>query len=164
MPVIDVVADSAARTLTITAHFAAPPERLWALAADASQIAQVWGPPTHPATFVQHALAVGGRSDYFMTGPDGERFYGWWQVTAVDEPTSFAFDDGFADEHFVNNPDLPVSHNVFRFDADTEGTTATFVTTYDTAQDLQTVLDMGMTEGSTLAINQIDGFLSAATG
>ena len=41
------------------------------------------------------------------------------------------------------------------------GTRATFVTTYASAEDLQKVLDMGVVEGSTSAINQIDDLLAA---
>lgn len=162
MPVIDVAKDLDNLTLTITARFAAPVVRVWALYADPRQLERVWGPPTYPATFVDHDLTVGSRSTYFMTGPDGEKFAGWWRITGVDEPTSFSFDDGFADENFVENPSLPVSHSVFTFRPDGDGTLASYVSSYDSAQDLQAVLDMGMEEGATVSINQIDGFLAAA--
>ncbi len=160
MPVTNVTKDIDNRRLTITAQFAAPVERIWALYADPRQLEKVWGPPTHPATFVEHSLTVGGRMRYYMTSPEGEKFGGWWQVTAVDEPHSFSFDDGFADADLNPNPDLPVSHNVYTFEAHKSGTLATFASSYDSAEALQQVIDMGMEEGATLAINQIDAFLS----
>ena len=43
-----------------------------------------------------------------------------------------------------------------------EGTRAVFTSTFDSAEDLQKVLDMGIEEGATSAINQIDGFLARA--
>ncbi len=160
MPVTDVIHDIDALSLTITARFAAPVERVWQIYADPRQLERVWGPPTYPATFVEHSLTVGGRMRYYMTSPEGEKYGGWWQVTAVDEPTSFAFDDGFADQDLEPNPELPVSHNVYRFE-ETEGETkATYVATFETAEGLQQVLDMGMVEGATLAINQIDEVLA----
>jgi uncharacterized protein YndB with AHSA1/START domain len=162
MPVIDVTKDLDHRTLTITAQFAAPAKRVWALYADPRQLERVWGPPTYPATFVSHDLAVGSRSTYYMTGPEGEKSAGWWVITAVDEPRSFAFDDGFADEDFNDAPGMPVSHNVFSF-AERDGAThATFRSHYDSAEALQQVIDMGVEEGSTQAINQIDSFLAEA--
>lgn len=160
MPVTDITKDIEHRTLTITASFAAPVERVWALYADPRQLEQVWGPPAYPATFVDHDLSVGSRCTYYMTSPEGDKYAGWWRVTAVDEPRSFAFDDGFADQDFNDNPDLPVSHNVYRFEAADGGTRAVFTTTYDSAEAMQQVLDMGMEEGATEAINQIDGFLA----
>lgn len=162
MPVIEFTKDIDTRTLTIRASFAAPVERVWALYADPRQLERVWGPPTYPATFVDHDLTVGSRSTYYMTSPEGDRFAGWWLITGVDEPHSFSFDDGFAHADFTPNEDLPVSHNRYAFTADGAGTLATFTSVFDTAEGLAQVLEMGMEEGATLAINQIDGFLAAA--
>ncbi|GHJ60607.1 activator of HSP90 ATPase [Nocardioides sp. OK12] len=157
MPVTDVTHDLDARTLTIVADFPAPPKRIWEVYADPRQLERVWGPPTHPATFVDHDLAPGGRMNYYMTSPEGERYYGFWEVRSVDEPSGFSFDDGFAlDEQFTKNPDLPVSTNVFSFAEHDGGTRATYVSTYASAEALQAVLDMGVVEGASAAINQID--------
>ena len=57
-------------------------------------------------------------------------------------------------------PDLPVSQNSYGFTAIVTGTRATYVSTYATAEGLQRVLDMGVVEGASGAINQIDGFLA----
>ena len=160
MPVTDVQQDLDALTLTLTAEFAAPVERVWQVYADPRQLEKVWGPPTYPATFVDHDLRPGGRVTYFMTSPEGEKFAGYWEVTAVDEPRSFSFDDGFADQDFNPNPALPVSHNVYSFAAHDGGTRATYVGTYESAEALQKVLDMGMVEGATAAIAQIDDLLA----
>jgi uncharacterized protein YndB with AHSA1/START domain len=160
VPVTDVRKDLDALTLTIVADFAAPVERVWQVYADPRRLEKVWGPPTYPATFVDHDLRPGGRTTYYMTSPEGEKFSGYWLVTEVDEPRSFAFDDGFADQDFVPNPDLPVSRNVYTFAAHDGGTRATYVSTYASADDLQKVLDMGMIEGATEAINQIDALLA----
>jgi uncharacterized protein YndB with AHSA1/START domain len=162
MPVTDVQHDLDTRTLTITADFAAPVQRVWDVYADPRRLEQVWGPPTHPATFVDHELAPGGRMTYFMTSPEGERYYAYWTVTSVDEPRRFTFDDGFAlDETFAPNPSMPVSHNTYDFAATATGTRATFVATYDSAEALEKVLAMGVVEGSSLAINQVDDLLAA---
>ena len=53
---------------------------------DPRQLERWWGPPTYPATVVDHDLTPGGRTTYFMTGPDGDKHAGYWQITAVDEP------------------------------------------------------------------------------
>lgn len=160
MPVTDVTKDIDTRTLTITAQFAAPVERVWAMYADPRQLEQVWGPPQYPATFVEHDLRPGGRTTYYMTSPEGERFAGYWEVTDVDEPRRFAFRDGFADADLNPDPGLPVSQSVFSFEEHAGGTRAVFQSTYASAEAMQTVLDMGMEEGATSAINQIDGFLA----
>ena len=161
MPVTDVRQDLDSLTLTITAEFAAPVERIWQIYVDPRQLEKVWGPPSYPATMVDHDLTPGGRTTYFMTSPEGEKFAGYWNVTAVDEPRSFAFDDGFADLDFTPNPDLPVSRNVYTFTAHGGGTRAVFTSTYESAEAMQKVLDMGMVEGATSAINQIDDLVAS---
>ncbi len=162
MPVTSTQHDLDALTLTITADFAAPPERVWAIYEDPRQLERVWGPPGYPATFVDHALEPGSRSTYYMTSPEGQRFYAYWDVTSVAGPDGFTFDDGFAlDETFAPNTSMPQSHADYAFVATDDGTHATFVTSYASAEDLQQVLDMGVVEGSTAAINQIDDLLAA---
>lgn len=160
MPVTNVTPDLDNLTLTITAQFAAPIERVWQVYADPRQLEKIWGPPGYPATVVEHSLAVGGRVHYFMTSPEGEKYPGWWQITAVDEPNTFSFDDGFATEDFAPVESMPVSHNVYSFVEDGGTTTATYTGRYESADDLQKVLDMGVTEGASLAINQIDELLA----
>ena len=76
MPVTDVQQDLDNLTLTITADFAAPVTRIWQVYEDPRQLEKVWGPPTYPATVVDHDLTPGSRTTYFMTGPDGEKFAG----------------------------------------------------------------------------------------
>jgi uncharacterized protein YndB with AHSA1/START domain len=161
MPVVDVKTDIDALTLTIVADFAAPVERVWQIYADPRQLERVWGPPQYPATFVDHELSPGGRMNYYMTSPEGEKFCGYWRITEVSEPDFFAFADGFADEQFNPNTDLPESQNVYSFAPHEGGTRATFVATYPSAEGLQQVLDMGMIEGATAAIGQIDELLAA---
>ena len=160
MPVTGITTDVDTRTLTITAEFADPVTRVWAMYADPRQLEQVWGPPQYPATFVDHDLRPGTRTTYYMTSPEGEKFAGYWDITEVVEHQHFAFLDGFADADLVPNPDLPVSTNLYRFEEVDGGTRAVFTGTYETAEGLQTVLDMGMVEGATSAINQIDAFLA----
>jgi uncharacterized protein YndB with AHSA1/START domain len=162
MPVTDVQHDLDALTLTITADFAAPVERVWEVYADPRQLERVWGPPGYPATFVDHDLVPGGRMNYYMTSPDGEKYYAYWDVTSVDQPKGFTFKDGFAlDETFARNTELPESSQVYDFTEVDGSTRATFVATYASAEALQLVLDMGVVEGSTLAINQIDELLAS---
>lgn len=160
MPVTDITHDLDHLTLTITAQFAAPVERIWEVYADPRQLEKVWGPPQYPATVVDHSLTPGGRVTYYMTGPEGERFYGYWTVLEVDEPRSFGYEDGFAHEDFTPDTDLPISTCVSTFSAQDGGTRAVYVTSYTSREGLQTVLDMGVEEGSRTAIDQIDALVA----
>ena len=160
MPVTNVTHDLDSRTLTIHAEFSAPIDRVWDIYADPRKLEKIWGPPQYPATVVDHELKTGGRVNYYMTGPEGDKHCGFWNVLEVDEPHRFVFEDGFADAEFNPVPEMPVSKSVFSFAEESGRTTATFISTYETAEALQQVLDMGMIEGATAAMNQIDAVLA----
>src|SRR5215211_4452750 len=109
MTVTAVRKDPQALTMTVDAEFDASPERVWQLWADPRQLERWWGPPTYPATVEDHDLTSGGGVTYFMTGPDGEKYRGWWRVTAVNRPKSLEFVDGFADQDGKPNAEMPTS-------------------------------------------------------
>ncbi|SDE22358.1 SRPBCC family protein [Auraticoccus monumenti] len=160
MPVTDITKDLDTRTITITADFAVPVERIWQVYADPRQLERVFGPPGFPATVVQQELRPGGRMHYYMTSPEGQKLYGIWDVTEVDEPRTFSFTDGFADESFTVDPQMPVSENTYTFTEHDGGTRAVYTSRYASAEALQQVLDMGVEEGATTAINQIDDLVA----
>ena len=76
MTVTDVRKDPATRTMTVSAEFDASIERVWELWQNPRLLERWWGPPTYPATFVEHDLRPGGRTSYYMTGPEGDRSRG----------------------------------------------------------------------------------------
>jgi uncharacterized protein YndB with AHSA1/START domain len=161
MTTIESTTDRDNLTLTFVAEFAASPERVWQVWEDPRQLERWWGPPTWPATFVKHEARVGGESHYFMTGPDGEKAHGWWTITAVDAPNRLEFEDGFADDSGTPNESMPTTHIVVTFEATPGGTRMTSVSSFDSAEDLDKLVGMGMEEGMKLAMGQIEGILAA---
>ncbi|GAA2724432.1 SRPBCC family protein [Cellulomonas aerilata] len=162
MTVVSTQQDTERLTLTIVAELAAAPERVWDLWADPRQLERWWGPPTWPATFVEHDLVPGGRSHYVMTGPDGEQAHGWWEVLEVDPPRGLRFRDGFADETGAPNPELPTTTGRVELVGSADGTRMTVTTEFGTAEHMEQLAAMGMVEGMTSAMGQMDGLLVPA--
>ncbi len=160
MPVIDVSQNLNTFTLTFVAEFNAPIQRIWDIYADPRQLERIWGPPSYPATFVDHKLSVGGHMTYFMTSPEGDKYCGYWQVTYVEEPKQFIFYDGFADTNFNPIPNMPLSKNTYSFEETENGTRVTYSSTFASREGLEKVIEMGVIEGATAAINQIDQFVA----
>ncbi len=160
MTVVSTIQDPEALTLTIVADLAAPPARAWQLWADPAQLGRWWGPPTLPATFERHDVQVGGTSTYYMTGPEGEKSRGWWRFLALDEPRSLDFDDGFADDEGNPVPDGPVIRAHVELAETPDGTRMTVTSRFATAEQMAQLVAMGMVEGMTLAMGQIDGILA----
>ncbi len=160
MPVLDVEKDLEQHTMTVVAEFAAPVERVWAVYADADLLQRIWGPPGWPATFVEHDLVAGGRSHYFMTGPEGERSDGVWRIRSAEAPRSFDLDDAFADESGTPNEELGWTRMHAEFTPVAGGTRVVFTSTFESTEQLQQMLDMGMEDGLRGAMGQIDGVLA----
>jgi uncharacterized protein YndB with AHSA1/START domain len=162
MTVTGVHKDPEALTMTITAQLDATVERAWQLWADPRQLERWWGPPAFPATFVDHDLVAGGRVSYFMSGPEGEKHHGWWQVVAVDPPSRLEVQDGFADDDGMPNPDLPITKMVVTLTPSEGGTVMTIESHFPSAEAMEELVAMGMDEGMSEALSQIDGILAGA--
>jgi uncharacterized protein YndB with AHSA1/START domain len=160
MTVTNVHKDPATRSMTISAEFGASVERVWQLWSDPRQLERWWGPPTYPATFVDHQFSPGGRVAYFMTGPEGDRHHGWWRIIAVDAPHRLDFEDGFAHQDGTPNADLPVT--TVRVDLDSDGDTRTRMSihsSFASVEAMEQLLAMGMDEGMKEAMGQMDALL-----
>lgn len=147
-------------TLTIVARIDATVERTWQLWADPRQLERWWGPPEYPATVVEHGLEPEALVRYFMTGPEGERYHGWWRVISVDAPTSLTFRDGFADDDGNPSEEMPSMINEVRLESEAGGTRMTIVSTFPTVEDMEQLLEMGAADGMSLAIGQIPDILA----
>ncbi len=159
MPITSIEKDLDQLTLTIVADFAAPLARLWDAYLDPRQIERFWGPPTYPSTFLRHDGAVGGKSHYKMTGPDGDVHYGGWDWTSVDAPNSFDVVDWFADATGAPNTELPGMRVSFAFEATDSGSRLTTISSFDSLEQLEQLISMGMLEGTKEAMSQIDAVL-----
>jgi uncharacterized protein YndB with AHSA1/START domain len=163
MPIVRVDKDLDNHTMTVAAEYDAPVERVWQLYADPRQLERFWGPPTWPATVVDHDLSPGGRVTYFMTGPDGEKSAGYWDVLEVEAPYRFVVEDGFSDATGQPNPEMPTTRLELELAERSGGGTAmTIVSTFASTDAMKQMLEMGMEEGMREAMGQIDGILAQA--
>ena len=160
MTVKDVQKDPATLTMVVTAEFNAPAERVWRLWADPRQLERWWGPPTHPATVVDHDLVAGGTVTYFMTGPDGDKYRGWWRVLAVDPPRSLELQDGFADDTGTPNPDLPTTSMQMVITERSAATEMVITSTFPSLEAMEQLIAMGVEEGLMAAMSQMDKILA----
>jgi uncharacterized protein YndB with AHSA1/START domain len=161
MTVTSVEKDLDALTLTVIADFTAPVEKVWDLWADPRKLEKWWGPPSYPATFVQHELAPGAEVRYYMTTPEGEKYHGWWRINLVTPPTTIEFNDGFGDQDGNPAEEMGVGEVSVSFSATETGTRMTMLSRNSTPEQFQQVLEMGMEEGITQSVGQMDALLAA---
>lgn len=161
MTVAAVRKDPAALTMTLTAEFDAAPERVWQLWSDPRQLERWWGPPTYPATVTAHDLRPGGHVAYHMTGPKGDQPGGYWDILETEPPHHLVFTDGFANEDGSPNHAFPaMTMRVTIESAGAGRTQMRLESAFASTQAMEQVLAMGMEEGITEAMGQIDAILA----
>jgi uncharacterized protein YndB with AHSA1/START domain len=160
MPVTDVKKDLDALTMTVTAEFDAGAERVWEMWSDPRQLERWWGPPSHPATFVDHDFEPGGRAAYFMTAPDGQKYHGWWRFEEVEPPGRLRFEDGFADEEGKPNEEMPTTVATVTITESGGSTTMSIESRFASREGMEQTIEMGMEQGVVEALGQIDALLA----
>jgi uncharacterized protein YndB with AHSA1/START domain len=160
MSVISVDKNLDTLTLTVVAHFDAPVEQVWQLWADPRQLERWWGPPSHPATVVEHDLTPGGAVSYFMTGPDGEKSGAWWRITSVDPPAFLEFLDGWADQDGTPLPDASTTTVQVRLTDHGGGTRMEVRSVFGSREQMDRILRLGAAEIFVQTIGQMDALLA----
>jgi uncharacterized protein YndB with AHSA1/START domain len=161
MTVTHVAKDTERLTMTMTAEYDVTVERAWQLWDDPRQLERWWGPPTYPATFVDHDLRAGARVTYFMTGPTGDQPRGFWDVIEAEAPRRLVVQDGFADDTWTPIPAMPSNRMVLDIaDREGGGVVMTVTSTFASLESMEQLVAMGMEEGMTLAMGQIDAILA----
>jgi uncharacterized protein YndB with AHSA1/START domain len=164
MTVTAVRKDSTALTMTLDAEFDASPDRVWQLWADPRQLERWWGPPTYPATFTKHDLAPGSRVEYHMTGPEGDQPHAYWDIVEVDAPHRLVVRDGFANVDGTPNDVLPGNEFSVTIESINDVRTRMSIqSTFPSIEAMEQLLAMGMQEGLTQAVGQVDAILAEET-
>ena len=154
--------DAEKLTLTIHAEFDATPERVWQMWEDPRMLEKWWGPPGYPATVVDHDLSPGGVVTYYMTGPEGDKPWGRWDVKTVEQPRLIEIEDSFAHEGGERNTDMPSGRmrvEIEEIEGSPGRTRMSIASTSASPEALQQMLDMGQEEGMKQALAQIDALL-----
>jgi len=153
--------DAVAHTMTVTTELDATVERAWQLWADPRQLERWWGPPTYPATVVEHELAPGATVRYFITSPEGDKYHGFWEIVAVDPPRRLELVNSFADDGGAKNESMPSTTMTMTLtEREAGGTTMKLHSQFSSLETMEQLVAMGMEEGIVEALGQIEGILT----
>ncbi|WP_410651602.1 SRPBCC family protein [Amycolatopsis sp. cmx-4-54] len=154
LPITSVTKEPEKLSLTVVADFAVSRKRLWEAWADPRQLERFWGPPFAPATFTHHDFRAGGRAEYFLTGPHGEKWPNSWKFTEVSPIDSFEAEDG---DDNTEDEAMPTSMT-FTFETTPTGSRMIHVTRFSSVEAMEKTIP-GMEEGFRAAMPQLDALL-----
>lgn len=156
----DFLVDKENNTLTVRREFAADRQLVWDCHTKRELLEQWFAPKPWVARTKSMDFSEGGHWLYAMQGPEGEEHWGRMDYIAIQPISSFKAWDGFCDAEGILNPDLPRAQWRSTFDALSENTLVQTVVSYNSLADLETVLQMGMKEGLTACLDQLEALLN----
>lgn len=159
-PIFHFIITKDERTITVERSFNAPLDAVWAAWTDADILCQWWAPKPYVCVITGLDLRAGGRWSYHMKGPEGDCHYCFFDYTKVRPKQYFSGKDGFCDEAGNINLGMPRSMWENSFSEHDGITMVTVVIRFDTAKDVENIIQMGFKEGFTMGLEQLDQLLS----
>jgi uncharacterized protein YndB with AHSA1/START domain len=94
-----------------------------------------------------------------MTGPEGQKYHGWWRIEDAEQPHRLRFEDGFADDEGKPNAEMPTMIVTVTI-AEADGTaTMSIQSEFGSREGMERMVQMGMEQGMVEALGQIDTLL-----
>ena len=155
----DFLVDKEQNRIIVKREFAAKRQLVWDCHTK-RELLDRWFAPKPLTTKTKHMeFKAGGYWHYAMITPDGQSFWSRIDYQTISPIDGYTALDGFSDEAGVVNPDMPRSRWEVTFTDANERTLVTTVVAYNSAEDVQKVVDMGMKEGMTSTLELLDELL-----
>ena len=156
----DFVVDKEKNTLTIKREFAAPRQLVWD-AHTKSELLNQWFAPKPMTTKTKSMdFTEGGHWIYAMIEPNGTEYWGRMDYIKINPIESYTGLDGFCDNNGKLNPDLPRASWDVQFKDMGAHSIVENVVTYNSLNDIETVINMGMEEGMKSTLERLDDLLN----
>ena len=147
--------------LVLSRSFAAPRDRVFAAYTSCAHLKHWWGPRSWPMVECSMDFRVGGVWHYCLRGPnEGDASWGRAVFEEIAQPERIVYVDAFSDAEGTVNDAMPQTRSTVEFEAVGGTTRVTMRAEYPSADDLRTVLDMGMVAGITETMDRLDEHLA----
>lgn len=121
---------------------------------------QWWAPKPWKCETEKMDFRQNGTWLYAMKGPAGEKHFAIVGFGEIMPHRSIASTDAFADDKGMVRTDLPQTSWLIGFTGIEEGTRMTFNLNFNSAEEMNKILEMGFEEGFKMGLNQLEDLLS----
>ncbi|WP_104656160.1 SRPBCC domain-containing protein [Ralstonia insidiosa] len=155
----DFLVDKEKSRITVKKAFAAKRQLVWDCHTK-PELLDRWFAPKPLTTKTKHMeFKAGGYWLYGMTTPDGQTFWSRLDYQSINPIDGYTALDGFSDETGAVNPDMPRARWDVTFTEAKETTLVTTVVVYNSPEDVQKVIDMGLKDGMASTLERLDELL-----
>ncbi len=156
----DFIVNKENSTLTMKREFAAARQLVWDCYTKEELLERWFAPKPFTAKSKEMDFRAGGKWLYAMVEPGGNEHWGLTEFVEINPIDSYTSLDGFCDSEGVLNPALPRAKWNVSFKDLGEHTLVETVVQYNSLQDLETIIKMGMEEGMASTLERLDELLA----
>lgn len=160
---MDFIVNKDENTMTIKREFAADRQLVWSCYTESDLLDQWFAPSPLTTKTKEMEFREGGCWVYVMIDPDGNEYWARMDYLEIHPMDGYRCLDGFCDENGALNSDLPRASWDVSFHDRGELTLVKTIVTYDSLEDLETIIQMGMKDGLTSALENLDALLLTLT-
>ncbi|HEY1870860.1 MAG TPA: SRPBCC domain-containing protein [Chitinophagaceae bacterium] len=159
--IFDFTVNKENNTVLVKREFAANLEMVWDAWTKPEILDQWWAPKPYRTETKSMDFRKGGTWLYAMISPENVKHWCKNDYHEIEHQANFSGLDAFCDENGVVNKDMPRAFwtNVFKENGNT--TLVIITTKYERLADLEKIIEMGFKEGFTMALENLDQFISA---
>ena len=155
--------DKVKRLLIVERTFDAPRELVWKAWTEPEQLGRWWGPRGWVTTSYKLDLQPGGVWHYCIRGPEGAESWGKGVYREIAEPARLVYVDVFSDADGNTVESMPAMLITIDFgDLDGKKTKLRSTAELATAEQLESIIAMGVVTGLTETWDRLEEFLAGA--
>jgi uncharacterized protein YndB with AHSA1/START domain len=149
------------RQIIMTRNFEALPELLFEVWSNCEHLRHWWGPKEWPMDECSIDFREGGEWRYCLRGPnEGDESWGKAIYREISKPDTIVYKDHFTDAEgnvAENMPNMTISVDI----AAHNGTTRQTITVqFDTNEERDKIVEMGMAQGMNSSLDRMDEYLA----
>jgi uncharacterized protein YndB with AHSA1/START domain len=156
----DFIADKEKNTLTVRREFRAGRQLVWDAHTKQELLDQWFAPSPLTAKTKTMDFSEGGHWHYAMVEENGTEYWGYTEYVTIKPIDYYTTLDAFSDASGEINKDLPRAKWKVSFTDKGENTVVETVVSYNSFEDLETVINMGMEEGMKSTLSRLDDLLN----
>ena len=157
----DFIVNKEKNTLTIRRDFSANRQLVWDCYTKSEFLEKWFAPKPLTAKTKEMDFKEGGHWLYAMIEPNGTEHWGRTDFTEIRPIDYYKSLDGFCDEKGNLNPEMPRASWHVKFTDLNENSSVETVVTYNSLNDLRTVIEMGMKDGLNSTLERLDELLAS---
>lgn len=155
----DFLADKEKNTLTIRREFAADRQLVWDCYTKQELLDQWFAPKPFTTKTKSMDFKNGGHWHYAMIDQNGNHYWNWMDYNNIKPIDYYETLDAFCNEAGEINTDLPRAKWEVTFTDKGENAVVETIVYYNSLNDLETVINMGMQEGMMSTLEKLDELL-----